>query len=350
MLKMWKTCLVGAAALVFSLGAAAQAETRVQGSGATFPAPLYAKWVETFNKDNPDVKIDYQAIGSGGGIKAITDHTVQFGASDAPLSADQEKAAPGIVHLPTVAGPVVLIYNLPSVPNLKVNGEIISGIYLKEIKKWNDPKIAALNPGAQLPNNPIVVAHRSDGSGTTFIFTDFLSKVSQAWASGPSKGTAVDWPVGIAAKGNDGVTAAVKNSVGGFGYVEFAYAKKNNLTFATLVNSDGKEVQPSVDSVNASAAASMSSFPADFKVSITNASGAGAYPICGFTYLLVYQDLSYLKDKAVAQALLNYIKWAETDGQEMAAALGYAKLPKDAQDKVLEKLKTFTFDGQPLLK
>jgi phosphate transport system substrate-binding protein len=351
MWTLWKSCLLAAAAAVLSLTPALRAETRIQGAGATFPAPLYQKWVEAYNKLHPDVKIDYQAVGSGGGIKGITDRTVQFGASDAPMSADQEKAAPAkLLHLPTVAGPEVMIYNLPGVATLKLNGEVIADIYGKKIRTWNDPRIAALNAGVALPASPIVVAHRSDGSGTTYIFTDYLSKVSPEWNEKVGKGTAVEWPVGIAAKGNDGVAAAVKNTAGGIGYVEYAFAKKNNIPFATQLNKDGKEVPPSIDAINAAAAASLSSFPEDMKVSITNAPGADSYPICGFTYLLVYQDLSYLKDKATAAAVLDFIKWCETDGQEMAADLGYAKLPKDAQTKVLEKLKTIQFNGEALLK
>jgi phosphate transport system substrate-binding protein len=351
MKNLWNTCLLGAAAAVLTLTPALRAETRIQGAGATFPAPLYAKWVEAYNAAHPDVKIDYQSIGSGGGISGITKRTIQFGASDAPLSADQEKAAPArLLHLPTVAGPEVMIYNLPGVNDVKLNGEVIADIYLKKIRTWNDPKIAALNAGAKLPASPIIPVHRSDGSGTTFIFTDYLSAVSKQWKEDVGKGTAVDWPTGLAQKGNDGVAAGVKSTPGAIGYVEFAYARKNNIPFAGLINKDGKSVEPSIDAVNAAGAASLASFPADLKVSIVNAAGAGSYPICGYTYLLVYEDLSYLKDKNLATQVVQFIKWCETDGQDMAKDLGYAKLPADAQAKVLEKLKAITFDGEPLLK
>jgi phosphate transport system substrate-binding protein len=349
-LKSTLCAAFAAATLAFS-GGAAQAEVRVQGAGATFPALLYVQWVESYAKAHPDVKADYQSIGSGGGIKAITDRTVSFGASDAPLSPDQEKAAPAkLLHLPTVAGPIVPIYNLPGVDKLTLNGDLVAAIFLKQITKWNDPKITALNPAIALPNSPIVVVHRSDGSGTSFIFTDYLSKVSKTWANDVGTGTTVDWPTGIAAKGNDGVAAAVKNSVGGIGYVEFAYAKKNAIPFASLLNAAGKIVPPSIDAINAASAAAVASFPADMKVSIVNSPAPEAYPICGFTYILLYDDLSYMKDKALAQATVDFIRWAETDGQEAAAGLGYAKLPKEVQTKVIDKLKAIKFNGEPLLK
>lgn len=350
MRSIWNTCLIGAVAAVLTLTTGVQAETRIQGAGATFPAPLYAKWIEAYNKSHPDVKIDYQSIGSGGGISGISQRTVTFGASDAPMTDTQEKAAPAkLVHLPTVAGPAVLIYNIPSIKTLKLSGEVVADVYLKKITKWNDPKITAINAGTDLPNSPIVVVHRSDGSGTSFIFTDYLSKVSPEWLDKVGNATAVQWPVGLGGKGNDGVAAAVKNSPGSIGYVEFAFATKNSLSYATQINKDGKEVTASIDGVIAASTASLTQFPADMKVSIVNASGPDSYPICGYTYLLIYDDLSYLKDKAVATETLNFIKWCETDGQDMAKDLGYAKLPKDAQTKVLEKLKTIKFDGAPLL-
>jgi phosphate transport system substrate-binding protein len=351
MLNVLKTCLLGAAVAVLTLTSAVKAETRIQGAGATFPAPLYAKWVEAYNKAHAEVKIDYQAIGSGGGISGITNRTVHFAGSDAPLSVDQEKGTPAkVLHLPTVAGPAVMIYNVPGVSEVKLSGEVVADIYLKKIRTWNDPKIAALNAGAKLPGSPIIVVHRSDGSGTSFIFTDYLSAVSGEWKEKVGKGTTVDWPAGLAQKGNDGVAAAVKGTPGGIGYVEYAYAKKNNIAFATMINKEGKAVQPTVDAVNAAGAAALASFPEDLKVSIVNAGGAESYPISGYTYLLVYEDLSYLKDKNLATQVVQFIKWCETDGQAMAADLGYAKLPADAQNKVIEKLKTITFDGEPLLK
>lgn len=343
--------LVAATALALFGGHAWAADpVRIQGAGATFPAPLYSKWIEEYGKLNPNVKIDYSAVGSGTGIANITNRIVQFGASDAPLTAAQEKAAPAkLLHLPTVAGPAVLIYNIKGVSNLKLNGEVLANIYLKKITKWNDPAITKLNAGTTLPNAPIVVVHRSDGSGTSYIFTDYLSKVSKQWNDDLGPNTAPDWPTGIAGKGSDGVTAAVKNSEGSIGYVELAYAKKNNLLYATQINKDGKDAPPTIDAVNAAAKAALAKFPDDMKVSITDAPGADSYPISGFTYLLVYEDMSYLKDKTQATETLKFIRWCETDGQAMAADLGYAKLPQDAQDKVVLKLKSIKFDGQPLL-
>lgn len=350
MLKASLWVAVAAAVVAFGAGSA-KADTRIQGAGATFPAPLYAKWVDEYQKLHPDVKVDYQAVGSGAGIKAITDRTVQFGASDAPMSADQEKAAPAkLLHLPTVAGQIVMIYNLPGVNGLKMNGDLVEQIYNKQIRTWNDEKIKALNPGLNLPAMPIVVAHRSDGSGTTFIFTSYLSAVSKDWADKVGKGTAIDWPVGIGGKGNDGVAAAVKNTTGGFGYVEYAYAKKNSLAYAVEINKAGKEVEPTVENIVSAASASLTMFPPDMKVSIVDASGDKSYPICGFTYLLVYDDLSYMKDKNLATQTLQFIMWCETDGQKMAADLGYAKLPDDAASQVVAKLKAIKFDGELLLK
>ncbi len=279
------------AAICMTAGAA-HAQTRIQGAGATFPAPLYAKWISTYNAAHPDVKIDYQAIGSGGGIKGITDRTVQFAGSDAPMTADQEKKLPApALHIPTVAGPEVMTYNLPDVKeNLVFDGPVIAGIYLGDIKKWDDPKIKALNPGVDLPSRPIVVVHRSDGSGTTFIFTDYLSKVSKPWADNVGNATSVEWPVGVGGKGNAGVAAAVKGTVGAIGYVEFAYATSEKLPYATQINKAGKHVRASIEGVNAAAAASLKVLPASLKVSIVDAPGDDSYPICGFTYFLVYED------------------------------------------------------------
>ncbi len=351
MTTLWKLCMASATAAVLSVTASVRADTRVQGAGATFPAPLYAKWTQTYNNANPDVKVDYSAIGSGGGIKGITDKVVQFAGSDAPMTKEQEAKAPGILHLPTVAGPVVLTYNLPELTgDIKLDGEALANIYLNKITKWNDAKLMALNPGLNLPDAPIVVVHRSDGSGTTFVFTNYLSKVSGDWKDNVGNATSVQWPTGLGGKGNDGVAAAVKNQAGGIGYIELAYALKNKLPFATQINKDGKEVRASVAGVESAIANSVQNFPADLKVSITDASGAESYPICGFTYFLVYSDLSYLKDKTLAQETVNFIQWCETTGQATANELGYAKLPADAQSKVLEKIKAITFEGSPLAK
>lgn len=341
--------LTAAAAIVLFAGAAS-AQVTIQGAGASFPNPLYQKWVAAYNKANPEVKVDYQSVGSGAGIKQISAKKVQFAGSDAPMTADQEKEAGAkLLHLPTVAGPVVMIYNLPSVTSeLKLDGEVVAGIFLGEIKTWDDAKIKALNPGLELPATAIASAHRADGSGTTFIFTSYLASASKTWADKVGAGTSVSWPVGTAAPKNDGVAAAVKNTVGGIGYVEYAYAANAKLPYATQINKDGKAVPASIASVEA--AASGAEFPADMKVSIVNAAGEKAYPIAGYTYLLVYQDLSYMKDKNLAEQVVKFIDWCETDGQAMANSLGYAALPKAVQAKVHEQLKTITFDGQPLLK
>ncbi len=355
-MTLLKTFLLAAtAALSFAITPTAHAQ-RVDGAGATFPQPLYNKWIEEYTKANPAAKLSYGGEGSGAGIKKITDRVVHFGASDAPLTEAQEKAANNkspaakILHLPTVAGPAVMIFNLEKsgIKKVKLNGDLIADIYLGKIKRWNDPKFASLNPGVTFPNIPLLSVHRSDGSGTSYIFTDYLSKVNKEWDEKFGPNTAPDWPTGLGGKGSDGVTAAVKASEGALGYVEFAYAKKNNLTFATMVNKDGKEVEPTIAAVLAAAAAVK--FPADLKVSITNSPGADSYPISGFTYLLIYEDLTYMKDKAVALETVKFILWCQTDGQKFAEELGYAKLPKDAQDQAVAKLKTVKFDGQPLLK
>jgi len=342
--------LVSGAALLVAATVVQAAGVQIQGAGATFPAPLYAKWIAAYNTANPAVKVDYQAIGSGGGIKGITDRTVQFAGSDAPMNADQEKNAPGkILHIPTVAGPAVIIYNLSAVKGLKLNNDVVAGIFLGEITKWNDAKLRALNAGVDLPDADIIVAHRSDGSGTSYIFTDFLAKASAKWKSsvGPAA-TAVKWPVGLGGKGNDGVAAAVDNAEGAIGYVEFAYAKKKNLAYAIQINKAGNTVEPSIDNVNAAAAA-IKDFPADMKVSITDTNGTSAYPICGYTYILIYQDLSYLPQEQAA-AVVQYLNWCIHEGQDTAKDLGYARLAPDLQKKVEDELKTITFDGAPLLK
>jgi phosphate transport system substrate-binding protein len=350
MFKGLKMMAVAAAAVLMSAGAVHAENVQIQGAGATFPAPLYAKWVAAYNAANADTKVDYQAIGSGGGIKAITDRTAQFAGSDAPMSDVQEKAAPAkLLHVPMVAGPEVMIYNLPALKEkLKLDSDTIAKIYLGEITTWNDAKIKALNPGVELPADDIIVVHRSDGSGTTFIFTDFLSKVSDKWKSTVGSATSVKWPLGLGGKGNDGVAAAVANAEGTIGYVEFAFAKKKGLVYAAQINKSGNVVEPSIDNIN-NAASSIAQFPADMKVSITNTDGTSAYPICGYTYLLVYQDLSYLP-KPQAQAVVNYVNWCIHDGQALAKDLGYAKLAPDLQKKVEDEIKTIAYNGEPLLK
>jgi phosphate transport system substrate-binding protein len=329
-------------------GAAPSGGLVLQGAGATFPYPLYSKWISEYNKRNPNVKIDYQSIGSGGGIKQITERTVDFGASDAPMKDEQLKAAPKeILHIPTVLGAVVAIYNLPEVPTgLKLDGPTTADIFLGKIKKWDDPAIAALNPGVSLPAKDIVVAYRSDGSGTTSIFVDYLSKVSPEWKEKVGTGTSVSWPTGIGGKGNEGVAGTVKSQPGAIGYVELIYAKQNKLSFASVKNVAGEFVEPSLDAVTAAAAGTSKTLPDDLRVSITNAEGAGAYPISGYTYLLVYKDQD---DEAKGKALADFIWWALHDGEAMAKDLVYSPLPAEVLAKAEAKVKSINHGGKPFI-
>jgi phosphate transport system substrate-binding protein len=304
-------------------------QTSLTGAGATFPNPIYSKWFDTFHKQT-GVQINYQSIGSGGGIKQYSEGTVDFGATDGPMNPDQMAAVQGeVLHLPTVMGAVVLTYNVPAVSGakLKFDGQTIADIFLGKITKWNDARIAALNPGVSLPAADLIVVHRSDGSGTSYIFTDYLSKVSSEWKDKVGKSTSVNWPTGLGGKGNEGVTEQVKQSEGSIGYVELIYALANNLPYADVKNADGKFVEPSLESVTAAAASAK--FPAntDFRVSITNAPGADSYPISSFTWLLIRPKM---KDAAKAKALKDFLKWMMTpEAQAMAADLKYAPLPKE---------------------
>jgi phosphate transport system substrate-binding protein len=306
----------------------------INGAGATFPYPIYSKWFDEYAKVDPSVRFNYQSIGSGGGQKQIMAQTVDFGASDGPMSDDNLAKAPGkLLHIPTVAGAVVMSVNLPGTPALILDGNTIADIYLGNIKKWNDPKIAALNPGVKLPDNDIVVVHRSDGSGTTYIFTDYLSKVSPEWKQKVGNNTSVKWPTGLGAKGNEGVSGQVKQVPGAIGYVELIYALQNKMDFAQVKNAAGKLVKPSLESVTA--ALSTAEIPDDFRFSMTNAPGPDAYPICGATWLLVYQDQ---KDPAKGKKLVEFLKWAITKGEGMAKALDYAPLPDSVQQRVLKRI------------
>jgi phosphate transport system substrate-binding protein len=319
----------------------------LQGAGATFPYPLYSKWISEYNKKNPSVKIDYQSIGSGGGIKQITEKTVDFGASDAPMKDDQLAAAPGILHIPTVLGAVVVIYNLPEVKEpLKLDGPTLADIFLGNVKKWDDAKIKALNPGAALPSTDIASVHRSEGSGTTAIFVDYLSKVSPEWKEKVGSGTSVNWPGGIGGKGNEGVSGAVKQQPGAIGYVELIYAKQNSLTYASVKNAAGEFVAPSLESVTAAGAGVAKTIPDDLRVSITNAEGAGAYPIAGFTYFLVYKDQA---DEAKGKALADFIWWALNDGEGMAKDLVYSPLPPEVLAKAQAKVKMLNHGGKTFI-
>ncbi|MCL4466706.1 MAG: phosphate ABC transporter substrate-binding protein PstS [Chloroflexi bacterium] len=328
-------------------GAPAAGAGSLTGAGATFPYPLYSKWFDVYEKKT-GVKINYQSIGSGGGIQQITQRTVDFGASDAPMTDEQLKAAPAqILHIPTVIGAVVIIYNLPGVAaGLKLTPEVLSGIYLGEITKWSDSKIAADNPGIKLPDTSIVVVQRSDGSGTTNIFTDYLSNVSATWKDRVGKGTSVKWPVGLGAKGNEGVSGQVKQMAGAIGYVELAYAVQNKLTYAVLKNKAGKFVEPTLDSTTAAAAGAVATTPEDLRVSIVNAAGDPSYPIAGYTYLLVYKDQT---DQAKGKALADFLWWAIHEGQSYAKDLLYAPLPQEIVAKVEAKIKTIDFQGKPLI-
>ncbi len=335
--------LLSGVLLAVGAGAALGADLLVNGAGATFPAPLYAKWFSEYNKRFPDIRINYQAIGSGGGIKQITEKTVDFGASDAPMSDEELAKAPGVIHVPTVLGAVVIIYNEPSVANLKLTPELLAGIFLGKITTWNDPAIAKENPGA-LPTTAITVAHRSDGSGTTVVFTDYLAKVSPEWKTQVGQGKSPNWPAGLGGKGNDGVTGLVKNTRGAIGYVELAYANQNKLTLASLRNRDGQFVKPSIETT--SAAASGVEVPADYRVSITNAPGKDSWPISAFTYLLIRQEQS---DAAKGRVLAEFLWWAVHEGQLLAAPLDYAPLPKPVVAKLEKTLDTLTIQGKPAL-
>jgi phosphate transport system substrate-binding protein len=312
------------------------ASVSMNGAGATFPYPLYSKWFSEFRKLKPEAQINYQSIGSGGGIRQLMAKTVDFGASDAPMTdAQLAQVQPPIIHLPTVLGAVVLTYQIPGFKGeLKLSSEVVSDIYLGKITKWNDSKLVALNPGVPLPSDSILVVHRSDGSGTTAIFSDWLSKTQMEWKSKVGTGTALKWPVGIGGKGNEGVTSLVKQTPGAIGYVEWIYAKTNGLPSAAMLNSAGQMISPSARSVSAAAESELKKIPADFRISITDAGGKASYPVSGFTYLLVPSLVP-----AAKQAVLTaFLKWALTDGQKMAEPLAYAPLPGSLTQKVLLKV------------
>jgi phosphate transport system substrate-binding protein len=333
--KIRKSIMAFALAAAVVTAGAAGAETLINGAGATFPYPLYSKWFNEYAKVDPSVKFNYQSIGSGGGIKQITAQTVDFGASDKFLSDDELKAAPGkLLHIPTVMGAVVVTYNLPGVPKgLKLRSEDVADIFLGKITKWNDKRIADDNPGIKLPDQPIIVVHRSDGSGTTSIFTDFLSSVNSEWAKSVGKGASVKWPVGLGGKGNEGVAGQIKTTQNTIGYVELAYAFENKLPYASLKNKSGVFVEPSIKTTGAAAAGAAKNMPADYRISLVNQPGKDAYPIVGFTWLLVYE---HQKDAIKGKQLVEFLNWELKKGQKMAAALLYAPLP-DNVAKMVEK-------------
>ena len=321
------------------------AQMKLNGAGATFPYVIYSKWFDVYHKMTT-VEFNYQAIGSGGGIRQVIEGTVDFGASDAPMTNEQmmqvkQKQGTEILHIPTVMGAVVVTYNLPKVgKGLKLTPDVLSDIYLGNITKWSDSRITSINSGLSLPDEAIFVTHRSDGSGTTNIFTGYLSKVSNSWKSKVGQGTSVNWPVGLGGKGNEGVAGLVKQTEGSIGYVELAYAEKNNLPYAALKNKAGYFVEPTFDAVSAAAAGFIKNMPADLRVEITNADGKDSYPIAGFTWLLIYKNM---KDKAKARAVVKFLKWAVTDGEKYAKELYYAPLPKEVvklDKKKIEQIQT----------
>lgn len=325
-----------------------QEKVTLNGAGASFPYPLYSKWFEEYNrKTNGAVTINYQSIGSGGGIRNITEKTVDFGASDAPMKDDQLQKAPGeLLHIPTVMGAVVVTFNLEDVSTgLKMSPDVVAGIFLGEIKKWNDPKIVSINPGVQLPDKDIVVVHRSDGSGTTNIFTDYLSSVSPAWKDKVGKGTSVEWPVGVGAKGNEGVSGQVKQTPGSIGYVELVYAVSNKLPYAFIQNREGKFIEPTIESTTAAAAAAAANMPEDMRVSIVNPPGADSYPISGYTYLLVYKNQD---DQVKGKALVDFLWWAIHEGEQFAKDLLYAPLPDNVVKLVEKRIKQINYQGKQL--
>lgn len=329
------------ALLAVSFAGVGFAANLINGAGATFPNPMYSKWFNEYNKAKPDIQINYQPIGSGGGIKQITEGTVDFGASDGPMNDAQlkefkEKRGCEILHFPTVMGGVVPTYNLPGITaELNFTPEALVGIYLGKITKWNDPEIAKANPEVKLPAEDIVVVHRSDGSGTTYVWVDFLSKISPEWKEKVGVGTSVNWPVGLGGKGNDGVSGQVKQTPNSIGYVELIYAVQTKLSYGKVRNAAGTFIKADLASVTAAAAGAAANMPADFRVSITNAPGKTAYPISTFTWLLIPQKF---EDAAKKQAIVDFLKWMLTDGQKMTESLTYAQLPKPVVAKEMDAL------------
>jgi len=324
------------------------ANMELLGAGATFPLPLYTKMFDTYNQKT-GVKVNYQGVGSGAGITQLTNKTVDFGATDAFMTDDEmKKAGADVLHIPVALGAVVLTYNLPGSPKLKLSSNVIADIFLGKITQWNDSKIAADNPGASLPDMNITVVHRSDGSGTTFIFTDYLSKISPEWKSGPGTGKSLNWPTGLGAKGNPGVAGLIKQLPGSFGYVELIYAMQNNMPVASVKNKSGVYVEPTIKSTSAAANVSM---PADTRASITDTTAKNGYPISGFTWIIIYKDQKYgNKDKEKADATLKLLWWMTHEGQSLAEPLQYAPLPKDAAVKAETILKSAVYGNAKILK
>jgi len=322
---------------VLALALPVMAQTTLNGAGATFPYPMYSKWFSEYNKLHPDVQINYQSIGSGGGIRQVLNGTVDFGASDGPMTDEQLKEAKTkILHIPTVLGAVVPAYNVPGISGeVKFTAAALAGIFLGKVQKWNDPAITQANPGVKFPDQSIIVVHRSDGSGTTFIFTDYLSKVSKEWESTVGKGASPKWPVGLGGKGNEGVAGQIRQLQGSIGYVELIYAAENKITFGSVQNAAGNFVKASLDGVT-EAAASVKEMPADFRVSITDAPGKTAYPISSFTWLLIPEQA---QDPKKGKIIADFLQWMVTDGQKMTGQLSYAPLPASVAEKVKVAIK-----------
>jgi phosphate transport system substrate-binding protein len=335
----------------------AQNKIIINGAGATFPFPLIDTWRVDYKTIKPEVDINYQSIGSGGGVKQFTAKTVDFGATDAPLTAQEMQSAPGAVHIPETIGSVVAAYNIPSIPDkgLKLTGEVLGDIFLGKITKWNDPKIQSLNPDKTLPGDDIVVVHRSDGSGTTFVWTDYLSNVSSAWSQQVGKGKSVAWPTGIGAPGNEGVANAIKGTANTIGYIELSYALTTKTPFAFIQNKEGNFIEPSIASTRAAVAAQSGALPKGDQpwtnVTMVNAAGKDSYPIASFSYLLLYKELSTDPniDEPKAKALVDFIAWAITDGQKTGESLNYVPLPDSVVKLDQDTLKSLTYKGKPLL-
>jgi phosphate transport system substrate-binding protein len=345
-------CSLKWAALGCAVTGLLAAETRLQGAGATFPAPLYSRWVAEYQKINPGVAIDYQAIGSGGGIKGITDKTVDFAGSDAPLNPKQVQALGegNVIQVPSCAGGVVPAYNLPTVTGaLKLTGEILALIYLGKITRWNDPKILGTNPGAALPDTVITAAWRTDGSGTTYVWSNYLSTQSESFKESIGMGTSVKWPVGQGGKGNAGVAAIVQQTQGALGYMEQNYAVESKISYASVKNLDGEFVRASPESVSLAGAGAVGQLEGDvLRASLWNQPGKGTYPIAAFTYLIAYRDLNNLKSQEQAQGLVDYLWWVTHEGQTYCSKLEYAPLAPDVRKKVDTALSHFTYRGQPI--
>jgi phosphate ABC transporter phosphate-binding protein len=351
-MTLLKRSALAASLLLGSIITTAGAEVRLDGAGATFPAPLYQEWITTYQKSHPDVQIDYQAKGSGAGISGITDKTVDFAGSDAPMGKKEIAKAGDVVQIPVTAGAVVLAYNLPGFNGeLKLSGPVLADVFSGKITKWNDSKIADLNAGATLPDLAITPVERGDSSGTNFVFTSYLSTQSDDFRDNIGHGKTVKWPGGQLGQKNDGVTSLIKDNPGAIGYIELNYAMANNIPFATLQNKSGKFVKASPDSVSAAGTAALAKGGDSLTVNIWNQDGDDAYPISSFTYIIVYKDLAYLKDQAKAQTLVDFLTWAtSSSGQDLAGPKGYAPLSADVQKKVSDAISALTYDGQPVKK